>query len=88
MSWQKLQQLKHDPAESQWTITLLSHISLYTTVLVFLHSDQFQERKYMSIKEEKIKVQHRYRFQWRKLVNTKYKRGVLFLGYTNEISLE
>ena len=30
---------------NQWTITLLSHISLYATVLVFLHSDQLQRRK-------------------------------------------
>ena len=47
-------------------LNLLSHISLYTTVLFFLQSDQFQERKYKSVKEEKFKVQQRYRLQWRK----------------------
>ena len=51
---------------NQWTITLLSHISLHTTVLVFLHSDQLQSKKYKSIKQEKFKVQNRYQLQWRK----------------------
>ena len=36
---------------NQSNITPLSHISLYTTVLVFLDSDQFRERKYMSKKK-------------------------------------
>ena len=49
---------------NQWTITLLSHISLYATVLVFLPSDQFQSWKYKSNKEEKFKAQNRYWLQW------------------------
>ena len=66
-----------------WAITLLCHISLYTTVLVFLHSYQLQERKtrYSKKKNSKHKtginynegnmlfiVQNRYQLQWRKYV--------------------
>ena len=52
---------------NQWTITLLSHISLYATVLVFLRSDNYnqekiQRTKHVSITMKKIseyKVQKR-----------------------------
>ena len=51
------------------------------TVLVFLQSDQLQSRKYKSIREEKFKVQSRYRLQWTNIIQlkkkiSKYKAGI------------
>ena len=44
---------------NQWTITLLSHISLYTTVSFSSHLS-ITMKKNKLFKEEKIKVQNRY----------------------------
>ena len=68
----------------------MSHVLLYTTVLVFLHSDQLQSKKYKSIKEEKFKVQNRYQLQLTnisqsKKKNSKYKTGIDYSEENNKL---
>ena len=67
---------------NQWTITLLSHISLYTTVLVFLHSDQLQSKKYKSIKEEKIQSIKQVSITMKKISQYKVKKRCVVLKLT------
>ena len=66
----------------QWTITLLSHISIYTTVLVFLHSDQLQSRN-MSIKEEKIQSTKQVSITMKKISQYKAQKRCVVLKLTH-----
>ena len=67
---------------NQWTITLLSHISLYATVLVFLCSDQLQSRKYKLIKEEKIQMTKHVSITMKKISEYKVQKRCVGLRFT------
>ena len=65
-------------------MTLLSHISLYTTVLVFLHSDQLQQQKnrYKSIKEENIQSSKQVSITMKKISEYKVQKRCIALRFT------
>ena len=67
---------------NQCAITLLSHISLYITVLVFLHSDQLQSKKYKSIKEEKIQSSKEVSITMKKISEYKVQKRCVVLRFT------
>ena len=67
---------------NQCAITLLSHISLYITVLVFLHSDQLQSKKYKSIKEEKIQSSKQVSITMKKISEYNVQKKCVVLRFT------
>ena len=72
---------------NQCTITLLSHISLYITVLVFLHSFSFfllqlLSKKYKSIKEEKIQSSKQVSITMKKISECKVQKRCVTLRFT------
>ena len=60
----------------------MSHISLYTTVLVFLHSGQLQSRKYKSIKEENIQSAKQVSITMKKISEYKVQKRRVVLRFT------